>query len=107
MSRPASFNPSVAVLWSSAFIIAAMIIVQAGRLPGNAAYAEMTASHGDYTLLTATSGLGKETDPNDLLYVIDGRDQVLFVYEIENVQRRQIVLRDGRSLEYLFRTARP
>ncbi len=35
----------------------ALAIVQAGRLP-QAAYGEMSASHGDYTILTTNSGRG-------------------------------------------------
>ena len=41
-----------------------------------------------------------------VLFVIDSREQVLMVYEIENAQQRRIVLRDGGSLENLFRRAR-
>ena len=94
-----------AVLWASAFVIAALMIVQAGRLPGPSAYAETATNRGDYALLTGRSGLGRDEKPRELLYVIDNRDRVLLVYEIENIERG-IIARDGGSLDNLFRGAR-
>ncbi len=107
MSRPHDRNLPVASLWASAFVIGALAIVQAGRLPGPAAHAEMATGSGDYTLLTTDSGLGPDEDPYELLYLIDNRAEVLMVYEIENAQRKQVFLRDGGSLDNLFRRARP
>jgi hypothetical protein len=46
MRATEQINPSAAVLWASAFVIAALVIVQAGRLPGPAARAEMSSSSG-------------------------------------------------------------
>jgi hypothetical protein len=105
-TRHSSINPGAAVLWAAAFIVAALILVQAGRLPGSAAYAEMNTRAGDYTLMTAKSGRGSDADPDDLLYVLDSRDQVLLVYEIENAQSRRMFLIDGGSIDALFRNAR-
>ena len=96
-----------APLWASAFVIGALVLTQAGRLPEPAAYGEMSASEGDYTILTANSGRGGEQQPDEVLYVIDNRDQVILCYGIDNVSRRQIILRDGGSLATLFRRARP
>ncbi len=97
-----------ASLWASAFVIGALVIVQAGRLPGPAAWAdEMSTTSGDFTLLTADSGRGGEVEPYELLFVIDSRAQVLLVYEVENAQQRRMQLRDGGSLDLLFRRARP
>jgi len=101
-----SVNGSAAILWASAFVIMALIIIQAGRLPGNAALAATTADRGSYTLMTADAGKGGETRPNELLYVIDSREQMLLVYEVEDVRRKQMVLRDGHSLDMLFQKAR-
>ena len=98
---------NVGVLWASAFVIAALVITQAGRLPGPTAYAETASSGADYVLLTARSGRGKELEPDEVLYVIDNRDQVLLVYEVEDAQRNLIVARAGGSLVNLFRNARP
>jgi len=103
--RRQSIDPGAAVLWAAAFIVAALILVQAGRLPGGAAHAEMNTSAGDYTLMTAKSGKGSDLDPDDLLYVLDSRDQVLLVYELENAQNRRMFLIDGGSLDALFRNA--
>ncbi len=99
-------NASSAALWASAFVIGALTIVQAGRLSGSAAHAEMVSTRGGYTLLTTNSGLGGEADPHELLYVIDNRDQVILVYEIEDAREGRLVLRDGGSLRSLFRAAR-
>lgn len=95
-------NPAAAVLWASAFIVAALIIIQAGKLPENAAYADTIVSKNNYTLLTTGSGRGE----NHVLYVIDARDQVLMVYEVEDARRGLIHLRDGGSLDNLMRNAR-
>ena len=94
-------------LWASAFVIAALVVTQAGRLPAPAAYAETTSSQADYTLLTADSGRGGDEAPDEVLFVIDNRDQVLLVYGIDDVRRHQVILRDGGSLDALFRRARP
>ena len=99
-------NASSAALWASAFVIGALTIVAAGRLPGRAAHAEMVSGHSGYTLLTTDSGLGGDSNPNELLYVIDNRDQVILVYEVEDAHEGRIVLRAGGSLINMFRNAR-
>ncbi|MHC4909579.1 MAG: hypothetical protein ACYTF9_07680 [Planctomycetota bacterium] len=107
MERTTRLNPSSAALWASAFVIAALAIVQAGRMQANPAYAGMASSQGDYTLLTASAGRGDKAAPFTLLYVIDSRDQVLLVYEIDDARRTPALqLRDGGSLAGLFMTAR-
>jgi hypothetical protein len=58
MRRLQNIDSSAAALWASAFVIAALIIVQAGRLPGNQAHAEMATGNGAYTLVTADAGTG-------------------------------------------------
>lgn len=103
---PASMSPAAAVLWASAFVIAALIILQAGRLPGNAAHAEMVADRGSYTLMTASSGRGPDAKPYEILYVLDSREQMLLVYEVEDARRRQVVLREGYNLDSQFQRAR-
>ncbi len=96
-----------AALWASAFVIAALAIVQAGQLPGNSAHAETTSEFGDYTLLTARTGKGPEDRPNESLWIIDNREQVLMVYELEDAQRGTLTVRGGGSLHNLFLQARP
>ncbi|MHC4217284.1 MAG: hypothetical protein ACYSU7_02400 [Planctomycetota bacterium] len=104
MSRSQPANTSAAVLWAAAFVVAALVIVQAGRLPGRSAYAETTANVNDFSLITARSGTGPDERPYELLFVIDSRAEALLVYELPNVQQG-ITLRDGGSLMNLFRTA--
>ncbi len=99
-------NSAAAVLWASAFILTALVITQAGSLPGNPAYADMAVESGGFTLLTVDAGRGNDCDPEELLYVIDSRDEVLLVYEIEDTRQKQIVLRGGGSLSNLFINAR-
>ena len=101
-----SLNPAAAVLWGSAFVIAALIIMQVGRLPGNQANAAVQADRSSYTLLTAGSGRGGEAQPDDLLYVIDSREQILLVYEVEDARKKQIFLRDRYNLDELFTKAK-
>ena len=99
-----------AVLWASAFVILAMIIVQAGGVEGRAAFAEMASARGAYTLLTTDAGRGGggvDDMPNEILYVLDSRDEVLLVYEVEDARRGQVLLRSGGSVAGLFRSARP
>lgn len=106
MTNSQKINGSAAVLWASAFVIAAMVITQAGKLPGQTAFAEMASSRGDYSVMTTNSGRGGDSDPNELVYVIDNRDQVILVYEVEDARRGGVVLRDGWNLNLMFNRAR-
>lgn len=102
-----TISGAAAALWASAFVIIALIIVQAGRLPGNhEAFAGTAADRGSYALLTASAGTGPEAAPNELLFVIDYRDQVLLAYEVEDAHKKGITLRDGGSLDNMFIRAR-
>jgi hypothetical protein len=105
-SATPKFNSSSAALWASAFVILALIIVQAGRLPGNLANAAVQADRGSYTLMTADSGKGGDEEPDEILCVIDSREQILLVYDIENARQGGIQLRDGYALSDLFVQAR-
>ena len=103
---PNTINFSAAALWASAFVILALVIVQAGRMPGNLANAATVADRGAYTLMTADSGKGGDAEPDEVLLVIDSREQMLLVYECEDARRGGVVLRDGYSLIDLFVKAR-
>jgi hypothetical protein len=105
-SNAPTVNLSHAGLWASAFVILALVIVQAGRLPGNAAYAHMVADRGEYTLMTADSGKGGDSEPDEILCVIDSREQILLVYEVEDARRGIVTIRDGYPLNDLFTRAR-
>ena len=106
MNSNRNINASAAVLWASAMLIAAMIIVQAGKLPGNAAFASTVSEKGSYTILTADSGKGGDVQPDEVVYVIDSRDQTMLVYEIENARQKRMVLRAVGPLDNLSRNAR-
>lgn len=95
-----------AILTASAIIVGALVIMQAGELPMNAAYAGSANTGSSFSIVTATSGLGKETRPQELLYVVDNRTEVLYVYEIDDVSQRKVVLRGGGALPSLFRSGR-
>ncbi len=95
-----------AILWASAAIIAAMIITQAGRLPGHPAYAGMAATTSEFTLVTANGGTGGDAQPDELLYVLDSRGETLFIYQMEDVKDRRLNLIGGSQLPALFRQGR-
>jgi len=97
------FDPARAILWASAFVLASLVILQAGKLPGNPAYAGQVSSAGAYTILTADSGRGDDANPDEILVVIDNRTEALMVYETDG--RSGIVPRDGGNLANLFRQA--
>ena len=88
------FSPSAA-LWASAMVICALVITQAGRIP--AATADMVAEAGGVHILT-TAG------PNaELVYVLDGRDERLYVYEVINQSSLEIV--DRQDVSAMFAAA--
>ena len=71
---------SSAALSASALVIAALIVVQAGRmLSGPEARADLVGATGTLTVLTAEA-----SNSNDVLLVLDGRSEELLVYKVEN-----------------------
>ena len=90
-----------AVLWASAFVILALILVQAGRLPAaeNAAMAGDVSSVGELTILTAETG-GEQ----DAVYVLDSVNGLLLIYNVQN--RASIELVQSYSVPRLFTDAR-
>lgn len=95
-----------AILTASAFIVGALVILRAGELPINQAYAGAANTGGSFSVVTASTGVGKETRPNELLYVIDNRTEILYVYEVEDASQRKVTLRGGGALPALFRAGR-
>ncbi len=65
-------------LWASAFLILALIILQAGNV--KTAEAEMVSSRGAYSIMTTDSGT------EDLLVVIDDRNEQLLAYKVKSTQ---------------------
>ncbi len=101
------------LLWASAAIIAALIIVQLGKLadgggrsgPGVALAAlpmgmgaESVSRVGDYTVLTFNAG------NDDVLAILDGRGEELFTYRVKNLREFEFLGRE--RLPELFATSR-
>lgn len=86
------------VLWVSAGVLALLVVVQAGRVLGPAASAEMVARVGSYTVLTADAGT------EDAVLVLDGRKELLLVYQMEN--QTALDLYKKYELPRLFQDAR-
>ena len=98
-----------ALLWASAFLLAALTIVQAGRLPLNAAHAA-AANQGNQgmSVVTQNTGLGPAERPYEALWVLDSRGEMLFIYYIENANsgEKSLLLRQAVPIADLFRVAR-
>jgi hypothetical protein len=86
-----------AALWGSAFVLLALIVAQVSRLPsgrggptGVAMAAAMgdVARAGDYTVLTFNGG------NDDVLAVLDGRGEELFLYRVKPVNQLEFISRD-------------
>ena len=66
---------AAAILWASAFLIGAMILLQVGRSGVEpAAHAEMVATGSEYNLLTTAS------QTEDLIYVLERRTGRMLIY---------------------------
>ncbi len=102
-------NFAAAALWASAFMLAALTIVQAGRMPGSTAYGSSANSSPDgSSVVTVPTGLGPDNKPYEALWVLDARTEVLSIYYIENASSgdKNLVLRHMVSLPDLFMQAR-
>jgi hypothetical protein len=102
-------NYAAAALWASAFMLAALTIVQAGRIPGATAYAEAANSGANgASVATIATGLGPDNKPYEALWVVDNRTEILSIYYIENANsgEKSLQLRQMASLPDLFRAAR-
>src|SRR5689334_23319444 len=85
-------------MWVSAIVLALLVVVQAGRVLGPTATAEMVSHSGTYTVLTADAGT------EDVLLVLDGRKEALLVYRMEN--QTALELYKKYELPRLFQDAR-
>ncbi len=108
-NRQRHFNASP-VLWASAFVIAAMAIMQAGRFAPNPAYAGMAVSTDEgFSMVASSSGRGPADRPYDLVYIIDSSEESLYIYWIENANTpatSRLQLRGGAFLPTLFTAGR-
>ena len=81
-------DPAAAALWASAFILAALVLVQAARLVwplGAPAHADVVAEVAGHTALTFNSG------NDDVLAVLDSRGEQLYTYRIQNQSRVELL----------------
>ncbi|MFG0256335.1 MAG: hypothetical protein ACF8GE_00355 [Phycisphaerales bacterium JB043] len=86
-------------LWASAFVILAIIILQASRVaPESSARAGLIAQSGDLSVLTADAGTEQ-----DLVLVLDRFEGTLLVYTVE--QRDRLELVQNYQLESMLRNA--
>jgi hypothetical protein len=84
-----------AALWASAMVIVALIILQAGRVP--TASADMVSVAGGMQIMT-TPGPSDE-----LVYVLDTRDERLYVYQVVN--QASLELLDRQDVAQMFSAA--
>ena len=85
-------------LWVSAGVLAAMIVVQVSGVFESPAYAEMATSNGSYSMMTSDGG------NDEILVVVDSRQESLMVYRAQNNMSLQMV--DREELSSLFSNAR-
>jgi hypothetical protein len=107
--RARQLNMPAALLWASAFLLAALTIIQAARLPLNAAYAGAANQGGQgMSVVTQNTGLGPAERPYEALWVLDGRGEMLFIYYVENANagEKALLLRQAIPVTELFRVAR-
>lgn len=105
----AGISYAAAALWASAFILGALTIVQAGRMPGSAAYGESAnSSPSGSSVVTIATGLGPDNKPYEALWVLDARSEIVSIYYIENANsgEKSLLLRHMISLPDLFAAAR-
>lgn len=107
--RTQQINMPAALLWASAFLLAALTVIQAARLPLNAAYAGAANQGGQgMSVVTQNTGLGPAERPYEALWVLDARGEMLFIYFMENANagEKALLLRQAIPVPDLFRTAR-
>jgi len=78
-------NPSIGALWASAFVLAGMVVLQAGRIGGGTQAHAEAVQFGEMTLISADAGSNK-----DVVLVLDDKSDALLVYGIENRDRVEL-----------------
>jgi hypothetical protein len=91
-------DAGAAALWASAFVLMALIGVQASHLGGAPAQASGVVAVDGMVVLTAASANGE-----DVLVVLDERAETISVFGVEN--QRNIRLYEKRDLAELFESA--
>lgn len=75
-----------AALWASAMVIAALILVVAGRRDGGTPARADVATVGDIVATNIRSG-----SDEDVVAVLDTRAEIMLVYKVENRQNLELV----------------
>lgn len=89
----------LAALWASAFVIAALVLTQAGRLTGLEPTAAADVSEvADLTVVTTNAGSGW-----DVMALLDRRGEVLYVYGVSG--GRNVELYQVQKLNEVFEQA--
>lgn len=96
-------------LWASAFVLAGLLVMSAGRItPPAGAGNPAAVAAGGMQVLTLNNGDGSSTQYNESVYVLDNHSETLFVYTVENAtDKRGLILRTAEPLQQIFRNARP
>lgn len=84
-----------AALWASAFVVLAMILVQAGNRGGNTALARDVDDVSSMRILNADAGSGE-----DVIVVLNQTDETLSIYSVE--AQRSLELYQSVPLGELF-----
>ncbi|MHC4810160.1 MAG: hypothetical protein ACYTEV_07315 [Planctomycetota bacterium] len=114
-SDPSRAGGGDAVLWASACVLAAFVVIQAGRPVSDAASADASAAAAlaaqsgavdGFSIVAGRSGRGDDADPTKIVWVIDSTAGAVMVYEVEDARRNAITFREGSSLPLLFESAR-
>ncbi len=101
-----NMSTGTAVLWSTALLLAALVIVQAGKLESRASADQANSGQLGFSVCSATTGQGTPAEPIEAVYIVDSRDEVLLVYAMERFTDMKVQLRHTESLPNLFMQAR-
>jgi hypothetical protein len=101
-----SIGTGAAILWATAVLLGALVIIQAGRLEQRAFADQANSGSQGYSVCSATTGQGTPAEPIEAVYIVDSRDEVLLVYAIERFQDFKVQLRHTENLGALFARAR-
>lgn len=93
--RPFRLDTPAALLWASAFVLAALVLITAGR-HGTPAQADVIKSRP-----IVASSLMTERD-EDVIVILDERAGLIFVYD--GYDEGQLELVDLRPIDQMFRT---
>ena len=95
------------VLWASAFVLIALILVQLGRPLSPSLQADMLVHNGEYTMLTMRGRPEARTKETDALVLVDVSEGWMLMYElVGNRPNRTIQALDGGPLAWLFERGR-